>query len=162
MTLMITPATFVCERGFDHPAALVYWAFANEEAKRVWFGGEGRIEVAYHTLDFREGGTESWRGRPHGAAWMTNDTTFIETRPDERIILSYVMTMDGALFTVSQQVLEFTARADGGSHLKLTEQILFIDRTDHLAQRTEGTQDMLDRLNAFLNTKTGLTQKAGA
>jgi uncharacterized protein YndB with AHSA1/START domain len=153
MTLMITPATFVCERDFEHDVSLLYWAFTDEDAKRVWFGGQGRFEVVHHTLDFRAGGTESWRGRPHGAALMTNDTTFIETRQNERIILSYVMTMDGALFTVSQQVLEFTARPQGGSHLKLTEQILFIDRADHLAGRIDGTQGMLERLNDYLNQR---------
>ncbi|HWU50028.1 MAG TPA: SRPBCC domain-containing protein [Asticcacaulis sp.] len=151
MTLMITPATFVCERDFEHSVALLYFAFTDHEARKVWYGGKERgFNVAHHTLDFREGGGESWRGQPHGDAWMTNDATFIDIVPDQRIIYSYVMTMDGALFTVSQQAVEFSVRG-AGSHIRLTEQIMFIDRTDHLAGRIEGTQAMLDHLNAWLD-----------
>lgn len=154
MTLMITPATFVCERDFEHSLALLYFAFTDHEARKVWYGGQERgFNVAHHTLDFREGGAESWRGQPHGPAWMTNDATFIDIVPEQRVIYSYVMTMDGALFTVSQQAVEFSARGSG-SHIKLTEQIMFIDRADHLAGRIEGTQAMLDHLNAWLDAHT--------
>lgn len=146
--------TFVCQRDFDHPLSRLYWAFTSLEAKKGWYGGEGseEWEVAHHTLDFREGGGKSWRGRRHSAPWMTNDGTYVEILPEQRIIHHYVMTLDGKLFTVSQQVLEFSAKG-AGSHLKLTEQIFFIDGVDHLENRIEGTQGMLDTLNTYLNQK---------
>ncbi len=149
----IKPETFACERDFDHPVSRLYWAFTNLEAKKDWYGGEGGgWDVAHHTLDFREGGVESWKGRPHGGPLMTNDGVYVEILPEQRIIHHYVMTMDGKLFTVSQQVLEFSAKG-AGSHLKVTEQILFIDGVDHLENRIEGTQGMLDTLNSYLDKK---------
>ena len=82
---------------------------------------------------------------------MTNDGLYLDILPDERIIHQYNMTMDGRLFTVSQQVLEFSSKGSG-SHLKLVEQILFIDGVDHLEDRIGGTRDMMDKLDAYLNT----------
>ncbi|MGN6208543.1 SRPBCC domain-containing protein [Asticcacaulis sp.] len=146
------PETFTLERDYDHPVSLLFWAFTSLEAKRAWYGGEGTWEVTRHTMDFEVGGWEHWRGRPNpDAPWMTNDGLYLDILPDERIIHQYNMTMDGRLFTVSQQVLEFSTRGSG-SHLKLVEQILFIDGVDHLEDRIGGTRDMMDKLDAYLNT----------
>ncbi|MFT4074899.1 MAG: SRPBCC domain-containing protein [Asticcacaulis sp.] len=145
------PETFTVERRYDHPVSLVFWAFTNLEAKRIWYGGESTWEVSKHTLDFTVGGWEHWRGRPNAEApWMTNDGLYLDILPDERIIHQYNMTMADRLFTVSQQVLEFSTQGTG-SHIKLTEQILFIDGVDHLEDRIGGTQGMLDNLDAYLN-----------
>lgn len=152
MTRSAKPETFMVERAYDHPVSLVFWAFTDLDAKQMWYGGKPKWEVTHHTLDFTVGGWEKWRGRPNSdAPWMTNDGLYLDILPDERIIHQYSMTMDGKLFTVSQQVLEFSTRGSG-SHIRLTEQILFIDGVDHLEDRIEGTQGMLDSLNAHLDT----------
>jgi uncharacterized protein YndB with AHSA1/START domain len=150
MSRSANPKTFVVERSFDHSVCAIYGAFTTLEAKRVWYGGANDWEVTRHTLDFKVGGWENWHGRPNAdALWMTNDALFYDIVPEERIITGYTMTMDGKLFTVSQQVLEFSARGTG-SHLKLTEQILYIDGVDHHDNRVEGTEGMLAKLDAFL------------
>ncbi|MDV6331579.1 SRPBCC domain-containing protein [Asticcacaulis sp. 201] len=153
MTRSATPETFSVERIYDHPLSLVFWAFTNLEAKTVWYGGGAQgWDVTHHSLDFTVGGWERWRGRPNPEApWMTNDALYLDILADERIIFSYHMTMDEALFTVSQQVLEFSAKGTG-CHLKVVEQILFIDGVDHLEDRVAGTQGMLDTLAAYLST----------
>jgi uncharacterized protein YndB with AHSA1/START domain len=146
------PETFTVERDYDHPVSRLFWAFTNLDAKQVWYGGQPKWEVTKHTLDFTVGGWEKWRGRPNAdAPWMTNDSLYLDILPDERIIHQYNMTMDGKLFTVSQQVLEFSVKGTG-SHLKLVEQILFIDGVDHLEDRIGGTKDMADSLDVYLNT----------
>jgi uncharacterized protein YndB with AHSA1/START domain len=147
------PYTFVVTRDFAYPVAAVFGAFTTLEAKAQWFGGEASGEVTLHTLDFRVGGWEHWRGKPKDhTAWMTNDTLFYDIIPDERIIIGYSMTMDGKLFTVSQQVLEFSVRG-AGSQLKLTEQILYIDGVDHHENRVRGTEDLLAGLEAYLGQR---------
>jgi uncharacterized protein YndB with AHSA1/START domain len=149
-TRMTTARTFTVERAFDHPLSLVYGAFTDLEAKKIWYGGQGDWEVTKHTLDFRVGGWELWRGRPHAnAPWMTNEALIYDILPEERLITGYTMTMDGKLFTVSQQVLEFSA-TPVGAHIKLTEQILYIDAVDHHENRVEGTQGMLLKLDNYL------------
>jgi uncharacterized protein YndB with AHSA1/START domain len=147
------PEIILVERSYDHPVSLVFWAFTNLEAKTVWYGGEGKWEVTKHTLDFTVGGWENWRGRPNAdAPWMTNDALYLDILPDERIIYQYNMTMNGKLFTVSQQVLEFSARG-AGSHIKLTEQILYIDGVDHHEDRVQGTEGMLASLDTYLTER---------
>lgn len=146
------PDMFVVERDFDHPLSLLYWAFTDQDAKRVWYGGEGTWEVTKHTLDFRVGGHELWRGRPSpDAPWMTNDAVYYDIVPEERLIFAFVMTMEDKLFTASQTILEFSGRGSG-SHLKLTEQIIYVDGIDHPDNRREGTRDMMETLNTYLNT----------
>lgn len=148
--MSVTPETFTVTHSYAHPVSLVFWAFTDINAKREWFG-DPRWETSLHTLDFTVGGWERWRGRPNGdAPWMTNDTLYLDIVPDRRIIHHYSMTMNGKLFTVSQQVLTFSTEGEG-CRLDLIEQILFIDGVDHLPQRIEGTQALLAGLNAFLD-----------
>jgi uncharacterized protein YndB with AHSA1/START domain len=155
ITRMTTARTFTVERAYDYPLALVYGAFTDLDAKRVWYGGQNDWEVTKHTLDFRVGGWELWRGRPNAnAPWMTNEALIQDILPNERIITSYAMTMDDKLFTLSQQVLEFSATPTG-AHIKLTEQIFYIDAPDHHENRVEGTQGMLDKLNSYLSAEKG-------
>jgi len=145
------PETFTVERDYDHPLSLLFWAFTDLKAKQEWYGGEPKWEVTRHTMDFQVGGWEHWRGRPTAdAPWMTNDGLYLDILPNERIIHQYTMTMDGKLFTVSQQVLEFSAKGTG-SHLKLVEQILFIDGVDHLEDRIAGTREMAETLDTYLS-----------
>ncbi|MGA9659554.1 MAG: SRPBCC domain-containing protein [Asticcacaulis sp.] len=147
------PETFMVERSYEHPVSRIFWAFTHLDAKQGWFGGSPEWEVDHHTLDFTVGGWEKWRGRPNAdAGWMTNDALYLDILPDERIIHQYHMTLNEKLFTVSQQVLEFSARG-AGSHLKLVEQILFIDGVDHLEDRIGGTKAMLESLNTYLSTQ---------
>ena len=152
VTRSANPDMFIIERDFDHPLSLLYWAFTDLPAKREWYGGEGSWEVTDHSLDFHVGGHELWRGRPSPEAnWMTSDTAYYDILPDERLILGFIMTMDGKLFTASQQILEFSAKG-AGSHLKLTEQIIYVDGIDHPEDRRKGTNDMMETLNTYLNT----------
>jgi len=153
MTRSANPDMFIVERSLDHPLSLVWWAFTDLDAKKVWFGGEGDWDVTDHTLDFRTGGREHWRGRPRtDAPWMTNDTLYLDIVPNERMIHVFYMTMDGKLFTTSQQILEFSGD-DARSHIKLTEQIIYVDGIDHPEERREGTEGMMTKLDEYLKQK---------
>jgi hypothetical protein len=49
MTRCMTPATFVCERDFEHSVAFLFFAFTDHEARKVWYGGKERgFNVAHH------------------------------------------------------------------------------------------------------------------
>ncbi|MDI7775554.1 SRPBCC domain-containing protein [Asticcacaulis sp. EMRT-3] len=147
------PDTFAIERNFGHSLKHLFWAFATLEAKRKWFGNEDTWEVEHHLLDFRPGGSESWYGRQGpDAPWMRNIMHYYDILPDERIIVGYSVEMDSKLITVSQQVLEFTARG-AGSRLRLTEQILYLDGHDHPQERFAGTQGILTALDHWLASR---------
>ena len=54
--------TFTIERRYPVAPKRVFRAFADRDTKVRWFGCVEGWEVAEHTLDFRVGGREVWRG----------------------------------------------------------------------------------------------------
>lgn len=151
MTRTANDHTFVIEREFPHPRSLLFLAFSNQAAKSAWFGDSENWTVETYALDFREGGTETYVGRPGpDGPEIRNDVLYYQIVPDERIIISYSMHADGKMITVSLQTLEFSDTASG-SRLKLREQIVFLDGCDHFDQRIAGTEGLLDTLGSWLD-----------
>jgi uncharacterized protein YndB with AHSA1/START domain len=143
--------TFVIERRLASPPARVFAAFAHQNEKARWFGCVEGWEVAEHTLDFRVGGREVWRGGPPGATPHRNDTYYHDIVPDERIVFTYDLSFGGSLVSVSLATVEFRP-ADGGSGAQLTytEHGAFLDGLDDPELRKNGTGGMLDELGQWL------------
>lgn len=142
--------TFTITRDFDHPPSLVFFAFSNLEAKKVWFSGPEDWDRGEASLDFRVGGREKSSGGPKGQWTSTYDSEFLEIVPDERIINAFMMYIDGKPLTASLATTEFKA-AGKGTKLVFTEQIVFLDGSDHLEDRIRGTEEMLNSLQAYIN-----------
>jgi uncharacterized protein YndB with AHSA1/START domain len=141
--------TFVIERRLPWSPARVYAAFADQQKKARWFGCVEGWEVAEHTLDFRVGGREVWRGGPPGATPHRNDTYYHDIVPDQRIVWSYAMQLGGRRISVSLSTLELSP--DGtGTHMRFTEQGVFLDGHAGTAERERGTKDLLDNLERAL------------
>ena len=151
MTRTANDHTFVIERDFAHPRSFLFFAFADQSAKSAWFGDTANWTVETYELDFREGGKETYVGRPGtDGPEVRNDVLYYQIVPDERIIISYSMHIDGKMITVSLQTLEFSDTANG-SRLKLREQIVFLDGSDHLEDRIRGTEGILFTLGQWLD-----------
>lgn len=141
--------TFVIEREFAYPPALVFHAFSHAEAKKAWFSGPSDWDVGPSSLDFRVGGHETSSGGPKGGFVSTYDAIYLDIVPDERIITAFTMLMDGTPITTSMATIEFQA-GDYGTKTVYTEQIAFLDGSDHLKERIEGTEAMFDLLTHYL------------
>jgi uncharacterized protein YndB with AHSA1/START domain len=139
-------ATFAIERTYEATPARVFSAWADPVAKAKWFGNASET----HRLDFRVGGDESNSGGPPGGPVYVYRARFAEIVPDARIVSTYTMDMDGTLISVSVATVELTP-AGSGTHLKYTEQAVYLDGHDNAAQREEGCRSILESLGEFLS-----------
>jgi uncharacterized protein YndB with AHSA1/START domain len=141
--------TFVLDRHFDAPPARVFRAFADPQAKAQWFGGPAELKREDEEFDFREGGRESSVGIFDDGTRFGFYVTYHDIVPDERIVYTYEMTMNGERISVSVATVEMRA-AGGGTDFVLTEQGVYLDGLDNSAQRRAGTEDLLAKLAGTL------------
>jgi uncharacterized protein YndB with AHSA1/START domain len=146
MSKTVTHGTFVIERDYDASPARVFAAWAEKSAKQQWFGPPG--EDYEHELDFRVGGHERFEAGVGGAVY-TYDALYEDIVADERIVYAYNMLRDGEKMSVSVSTVELHA-GGAGTHLRYTEQGVFLDGIDTPAAREHGTAEMLDKLGAAL------------
>lgn len=145
----VVHATFVIERSYPAAPARVFAAWADPTAKSRWFAGPDEWQAGPHELDFRVGGREQVSGGPPGGPVHTFDACYHDIVPNERIISSYDMYLDGTRISSSLATVEFIAD-DAGTRLIYTEQGAFLDGHDAPAERERGTAELLDALGAAL------------
>ncbi len=150
MTPTVAHDTFFIERTYDVPVALVFRAWADPMLKARWFAGSADALGAGYELDFRVGGREANRGGPPGGPLYTYESKFHDIVPEQRIIYTYEMYADENRISVSVATVQFHSQ-DAMTQLVLTEQGVFLDGHDTVAQREEGTRSLLDSLAGILN-----------
>lgn len=142
--------TFVIERNYDVPIGQVFRAWADPLLKARWFAGSADALGAGYQLDFRVGGLEVNRGGPPGGPVYTYESEFRDIVPEQRIVYTYQMYADEARISVSVATVQFRSQ-EASTLLLLTEQGVFLDGHDTVAQREEGTRSLLDSLAATLH-----------
>ncbi len=140
-----THSTFTIERDYDAAPARVFAAWTDVSAKGQWFGPGGEQE---HELDFRVGGAEHFKVAGQGAVY-SYDALYEDIVQDERIVYTYNMHRDGVRMSVSVTTVELLA-GDTGTHLRYTEQGVFLDGEDTPELREHGTGELLDKLGKAL------------
>ena len=142
--------TFVIERIYNVPVTRVFEAWADPALKARWFAGSADALGAGYNLDFRVGGHEVNRGGPPGGPVFTYESQFHDIVPEQRIVYTYEMYADEARISVSVGTIQF--RSEGvTTRLVLTEQGVFLDNHDTVAQREEGTRSLLESLASSLS-----------
>ena len=99
--------TFVVERTYDVPVALVFRAWADPVFKARWFAGSADALEAGYELDFRVGGGEVNRAGPPGGPVYTYESQFHDIVPEQRIVYTYEMSADDDRLSVSVATVEF-------------------------------------------------------
>jgi uncharacterized protein YndB with AHSA1/START domain len=151
MTLSsVAHETFVLERIYQVPVAQTFRAWADPTLKARWFAGSAEALGAGYELDFRVGGREVNRGGPPGGPVYTFESEFRDIVPEQRIVYTNEMYADETRISVSVATVQF--RDQGGTtQLILTEQGVFLDGHDTVAQREDGTRSLLNSLAALLD-----------
>jgi uncharacterized protein YndB with AHSA1/START domain len=147
-----THSTFVIERMFSAPPETVFNAFANIEAKEQWFSAPpDQCKTERRDMDFRVGGAETVVGRWNNGMISDFRGRYHDIVPNERIVQSYEMRVDGKMISVSIATTEFR-RHDTGTKLIFTEQDTFLDFDDG-GGREQGSIQLLDNLVRVIDRK---------
>ncbi len=142
-------ATFVIERVYPHAPSRVYRAFADPKEKAKWFGSPDNYTEELNESDFRVGGRDRLRGKWHSGPVSEFVCIYQDIIPDERIVYTYDMVVDGNRISVSLATIEL--RPEGkGTRIKLTEQGVYLDGYDDAGKREAGTRGLLEALGASL------------
>jgi len=138
-----THATFTVERVVAASPSRVFAHYADPALKAQWFGAPDAGERS-GDFEFREGGRETNSGEIDGVR-HSFDGRYYDIVPNERIVMAYEMYLDGRRISVSTATTEL--RPDGdGTRIVYTEQGVFLDGLDNVAQREGGTRWLFDRL----------------
>jgi uncharacterized protein YndB with AHSA1/START domain len=145
----IKHATFSVERTYPADAARIFRAFSDTDIKRRWFAEGENWRVEEFTADFRPAGYETSRFRYADGPPITYDTRYLDIVTDERLVFSYLMTIDGRLSSASLASVELFP-AQGGTRLIYTEQGQYYDGGDQVLQREIGCGELYDTLGEEL------------
>ncbi len=139
----IVHATFVIERTYDAAPKRVFAAWADPEIKAKWFGANAEAD-GKRSFDFRVGGKESSSGKVEGKSY-SYDALYQDIIPNERIIYTYDMHLDGERISVSLASIEFKP-AGSGTKMTVTEHGAYLDGLDNPELRESGTKWLMDQL----------------
>jgi uncharacterized protein YndB with AHSA1/START domain len=145
--MTIVHETITLERHYDATPERVFRAFADPEAKAMWFPSAPAHWIAHSesTFEFREGGLEASATGPAGGEPYHYTARYHDIVPDQRIIFSYEMTYAGQRISVSIQSIDLYPE-DSGTRLVLTDQGAYLDGRDTAQQRRGGIEPQLDQL----------------
>lgn len=148
--------SFTHSRVLAAPRQEVFAAYADLDVRRRWFRIPSDPESAHHELDFRVGGGELARGRfaPSGVPETVEYRShFSDIVPDERIVYTSELRLNGGLRSVSLSSVELSDGTDG-TRLTYTEHYVFValtgDGSADRAHQEGGTRLQLNGLEAVL------------
>ncbi|MGC5629876.1 SRPBCC domain-containing protein [Georgenia sp. Z1344] len=145
----IAHAGFTLVRDYPVPVESTWAAFADGEQKRQWFGDSDDWSTGEWRHDFRVGGRDVAEGTFHDGPHSRYEAEYTSIVEHVRIVTTYNMWIDGRHISTSVATIELEPTANG-TRLTHTEHGAHLDGFDTGAQRETGTDELLDRLAAFL------------
>jgi uncharacterized protein YndB with AHSA1/START domain len=142
--------TWTVERTYPASPPRVFEAWGNPALKQRWFTVGAAGGSPPYSSDFRVGGVES-TGTPAGVTpRITYEAVYRDIVENERIVLTYEMSIDGRRMSISVVTVELSAAASG-TRLTYTEQGVYLDDLDTAARRRGGLGTQLEQLGQQLD-----------
>jgi uncharacterized protein YndB with AHSA1/START domain len=152
MPSSVSHSTFAIERTLTSPPAVVFKAFADLNAKAQWFSAPtDQCKTEKREMDFRVGGTETVVGRWNNGMISDFRARYHDIVPNERIVQSYEMRVNGAMISVSLATTELHPHGKG-TKLIFTEQDTFLD-FDDAGGRERDSIELIDNLVRVIDGK---------
>lgn len=156
MTRRTTHDTFTIERTFNASPDRVFQALANAEQKAKWFAGPPPWKLVESTFDFRVGGQERVSGIHAGGMSSIFEARYHDIVPNQRVVYSYEMIVNGVRISVSLATFELVA-IGAKTKLVLTEQGVYFEdegtakymTEGAAASRLKGTEGLMDQFQAL-------------
>jgi len=142
-------ATFVIERTYPVPAAAVWHALSDNDARDQWFSAGSAFDAEEKSHEFRVGGHGSEEGQWHGGPRSRFQSTYTDIVDLQRIVFTYDMWLDGQHISTSLTTIALEP-SGGQTRLTYTEQGVHFDGLDSPAGREAGSAGLLDQLGAYL------------
>lgn len=143
----IAHGSFTVTRSYPARPARVFRAWSDPASKRKWFGSPDP-ENPTHVFEFKVGGREYNVGT-FGTDQYTFDVRYQDIIPDQRIVYTYEMTLNGQRISVSLATVEIEPEGTG-TKMTVVEHGAFLDGLDTVHQREEGTVSLIDALGRSL------------
>lgn len=137
------------EREYPHPPAAVFAAWADPEVKRSWFDLT-RDPAGEWRSDCRVDGAEGFRSAPGATPAVTYDAVHRDVVPGERLVLASRITVDGRPSSFALTTVEFLVSEDGGTRLRITEHVTYLDGLERPETRRKGVEAQLRGLAEVL------------
>ena len=136
----------------DYPATVdrVWNAFAVEDEKLSWWGGQDAMEPREWVYDFRVGGRDVAEGKFHDGPVSRYVATYTDIVEHERIVTTYDMWIDGVHMSTSVASWEFDPIAEGTRFIHVEHGVFFDQFWDDGPGREKGTRGLLDALGRYL------------
>lgn len=141
--------TFAIERKMRAPISRVFAAWADAEAKRQWFACHDEWVPIEYSLEFRVGGQERNRVADSDGVLHAYEARYLDIVPQARIIYAYDMKLGETRISASLATITFEATPSGTTML-FTEQVVFLDDYTDGGSRRQGTEILVDRIQAFV------------
>jgi uncharacterized protein YndB with AHSA1/START domain len=147
-------STFVIERSYPKPPAVVFSAFAEAAKKRRWFAEGENHEVEEFEMEFRVGGTERFRyrfkeGSPLKGAVLSNEGKYQNIVPNRLVVTASAMTLGDKHISASLVTIELLP-TNKGTDLICTHQGAFFEGADGPQMREAGWHSLFEALEKEL------------
>jgi uncharacterized protein YndB with AHSA1/START domain len=141
-------ATITLERSYPSPVDRVFSEFADPRARARWSAPSNDVLI-YDETDFRVGGGDRFRCGPKSDPKFRGETVYHIIVPNERVVSSENLDLDGQRLAVSLTTLDFEPSSEG-TNLKVTVQMVSFVGPGMVQEYESGNKSALENLSSHL------------